>query len=271
MKLLCLEDYDKTTDYPVCTDIITFEDEVEQFMIDIIENEYFALKLIITLMFFVLVITITSLFYRLHRDKILKNRKQDFKSKIISLLEIYFEKSGKVRERALEDMRLLFVKDKDFRDVMIAELRKRVENEDINENYRKLFIELGGMGITQNELLSKNPVTIYKGLLDVDFFRLCPPKEDLLRLQKHHDIRIKILVACILFRYNEEINADDILTLEPVLSPMVEIKIFDELKKRAVSSSQKMPVRDVLEESLDRNISDKMRDFLQKSLQLIDL
>lgn len=238
-------------------------------MINNIEDEYFTLKLVIILMFFALAVTITGLFYRLYRDKGIKNRKQDFRSKILTLLEIYFGKDEEVKEKVLYEMKHFFVKHKEFRDVMIAELKKSVENDNQNENYKQLFIELGGMETTQDALLSKNPVTIYKGLVDVDFFRLCPPKDFLLRLQKHNDIRIRILTSCILFRYNDEINAEDILNLEPILSLMVEIKIFDELKKRAVSSSQKVPVRNVINECLDRDISDNMRDFLEKSLKLI--
>lgn len=239
-------------------------------MIDYIGKEYFALKLILILMFFVLIISVISLFYRIHRDKILKNRKHDFKCRITLLLGIYFENNGELREKALEDIRHIFVNNKDSRDVLIAELRKRIENDKPDETYKTLFAEIGGMENIRDKLLSKDPVNIYKGLLDVDFFRLRPPKEDLLRLQKHRDIRIRMLTACILFRYKEVIQADDILNLEPILSPMVEIKVFDELRKRAVSSSRKMPVRDVIHECLNRNISEKMREFCRKSLQLID-
>lgn len=238
-------------------------------MINNIEIEHLILKRIIIAMFLVLVFTVFNLFGRIHRDVLIKKKKLGFKKEIETFFEMYFELNNKSREMILKDMRTRFIKSKKFREVTTEELKKRIKTEKEEEKYKTLFVEFGGMETVRNSLFSKNPLVIYKGLLDTDFFELQIPEDYLLHLKNHNDVQIRMLTACILFRCRDEINADSILALEPLLSPIVKVKIFDNLKKRATSSSQEVPVCDVINATLEREMSDNMRSFLQKSLRLI--
>lgn len=169
----------------------------------------------------------------------------------------------------LKEMRTNFIKNKEFREVTTEELKRRIETEKEEEKYKTLFIEFGGIETVRKSLFSKKPLVVYKGLLDADFFELPVPEEDLIHLKNHNDIQIRMLTACTLFRCKDKIDANSILALEPLLSPIVKVKLFDNFNKRAISSSQEVPVCDVIKATLEREMSDNMRSFLQKSLRLI--
>lgn len=234
-------------------------------------DDYFMLKVIILLLFISLIINTRTLFYRLYKDRQLKGKKENTIVRITSLLDSYLEEDGgNVSQNALNEIRHSFTSDKYFSDLLICELRKHVANDEKFSRHKKLYYLLDGPKVTHNKLMSKDPILVYQGLQETDRFDLLSEKEVLSRLQRHHDIRISLLASCILFKYKDEIKVDDILNLESILCPMVEIKVFNEFIRHHQSSHAQGYITEVLNNCLKLDISDKMRFFLEKSLKTIE-
>lgn len=234
-------------------------------------DEYYMLKLVIALLLITLIIITGTLFYRLYRDRLLKDRKKNMIVRINSLLDNFLaENEERTSQNALIEIKSLYLSDKYFVDLFITELKRKLDKDENNIEYRDLYNLLGGPKVTRNKLISKNPIIIYQGLQEADRFDLLSEKEIISRLQNHRDIRISLLASCIVFKYKNDIKATDILNLESILCPMVEIKIFNEFRRRSLSLSGKSNIINVINDCLKLEISDKMRSFLNKSLKMID-
>lgn len=234
-------------------------------------DDYIILKLVIVLLLISLIIVVGTLFYKLYKDSLLIDRKKDMNVQIDSLLNRFWvENEERASQDALNDIKLLFVNNKCFRDSLICELKKRLDEDETIYEYIDLYHLLGSSEITRNKLMSEEPILIYQGLQETDKFNLFSEKDNLIRLQEHSDIRISVLASCILFKYKDEINVADILNLQSILCPMVEIKVFNEFRRHSFSPSGKDSIIRVHKESLELDISDKLRFFLNRSLKMID-
>lgn len=236
-----------------------------------LNDDYILLKLVIVLLLISLIIVVGALFYKLYKDSLFKNKKKDMNVQIDSLLNRFWvENEERTSQDALNEIKLLFVSNIYFRDLLIGELKKRLDEDETIYEYIDLYHLLGGSEITRNKLMSDEPILIYQGLQETDRFDLFTEKKNLTRLQGHSDIRIATYASCILFKYKEEINVADVLNLQSIMCPMVEIRIFSEFKRHSSTPSGKESIIKVHKKCLEFDISDKLRHFLNKSLRIID-
>lgn len=235
-------------------------------------DEFYMLKLVIVSLLIALIIITGTLFYKLYKDRLLKKRKIEISVRLDSLLDSFIaEKDDKSSQSsALVDIKSFFHTDKYFRDLLIGELKKRLDKDENNIKYKDLYYLLGGPEFTRSKLISKNSILIYEGLQETDRFDLLSEKDNLIRLQSHRDIKISLLASCILFKYKDEIKVNDILNLDSILCPMVEIRIFNEFKRHRQSRGEESNIINVINNCLKLEISDKLRLFLNKSVTMID-
>lgn len=235
-----------------------------------LDDDYFILKLAISLLLMSLIIVTGSSFSKLYKGQLLKKKNKNIIAEINSLLNnLLKENEEKTSKKVLTDIKTLFLNNQHFRELLIIELKKRLDEDENRREYIELYNLVGGITITQRKLISKNPILVYQGLQELDRFNVFSEKESLIRLRRHSDIRVSILATCILFRHLDYIKAADILNLESIICPMVEIRIFNEFRRCSKSPQEKEYMIEVLNECLQFDTSEKMKSFLNKSLMNI--